>query len=126
MIKQVLLSLAIASVITYFVYLALIDSLTRSSINYLSISNDTAVSLILKHENLSSNDINNINSKYVYIKGNGEIYESKKDTNFIGNYVGKTSPTITTGSHFGWEVNLPALNKTYYVDHLRGEIISTN
>jgi len=126
MIKQVLLSLAIASVITYFVYLALIDSLTRSSINYLSISNDTAVSIILKHENLSSNDINNINSKYVYIKGNGEIYESKKDTNFIGNYVGKASPTITTGSHFGWEVNLPALNKTYYVDHLRGEIISTN
>jgi hypothetical protein len=126
MIKQVLLSLAIASVITYFVYLALIDSLTRSSINYLSISNDTAVSIILKHENLSSNDINNINSKYVYIKGNGEIYESKKDTNFVGNYVGKTSPTITTGSHFGWEVNLPALNKTYYVDHLRGEIISTN
>ena len=125
MIKQVLLSLAIASVITYFDYLALIDSLTRSSINYLSISNDTAVSIILKHENLSSNDINNINSKYVYIKGNGEIYESKKDTNFIGNYVGKTSPTITTGSHFGWEVNLPALNKTYYVDHLRGEIIST-
>jgi len=125
MIKQVLLSLAIALVITYFVYLALIDSLTRSSINYLSISNDTAVSIILKHENLSSNDINNINSKYVYIKGNGEIYESKKDTNFIGNYVGKTSPTITTGSHFGWEVNLPALNKTYYVDHLRGEIIST-
>jgi hypothetical protein len=124
MIKQVLLSLAIASVITYFVYLALIDSLTRSSINYLSISNDTAVSIILKHENLSSNDINNINSKYVYIKGNGEIYESKKDTNFIGNNVGKTSPTITTGSHFGWEVNLPALNKTYYVDHLRGEIIS--
>jgi hypothetical protein len=126
MIKQVLLSLAIASVITYFVYLALIDSLTRSSINYLSISNDTAVSLILKHENLSSNDIKNINSKYVYIKGNGKIYESKKDTNFVGNYVGKTSPTITTGSHFGWEVNLPALNKTYYVDHLRGEIISTN
>ena len=125
MIKQVLLSLAIASVITYFVYLALIDSLTRSSISYLSISNDTAVSIILKHENLSSNDINNINSKYVYIKGNGEIYESKKDTNFVGNYVGKTSPTITTGSHFGWEVNLPALNKTYYVDHLRGEIIST-
>jgi len=125
MIKQVLLSLAIASVITYFVYLALIDSLTRSSINYLSISSDTAVSIILKHENLSSNDINNINSKYVYIKGNGEIYESKKDTNFVGNYVGKTSPTITTGSHFGWEVNLPALNKTYYVDHLRGEIIST-
>src|SRR4030095_10330368 len=107
MIKRILLSLAIASVITFFVYLALIDSLTRSSFNYRSISNETAVSIIFKHENLSSNYINNINSKYVYIKGNGEIYESKKDTNFIGNYIGKTSPTITTGSHFGWEVNLP-------------------
>lgn len=126
MIKRILLSLAIASVITFFVYLALIDSLTRSSFNYRSISNETAVSIIFKHENLSYNYINNINSKYVYIKGNGEIYESKKDTNFIGNYIGKTSPTITTGSHFGWEVNLPRLNKTYYVDHLRGEIISTN
>lgn len=126
MIKRILLSLAIASVITFFVYLALIDSLTRSSFNYRSISNETAVSIIFKHENLSSNYINNINSKYVYIKGNGEIYESKKDTNFIGNYVGKTSPTITTGNHFGWEVNLPTLNKTYYVDHLRGEIISIN
>jgi len=126
MIKRILLSLAIASVITFFVYLALIDSLTRSSFNYRSISNETAVSIIFKHENLSSNYINNINPKYVYIKGNGEIYESKKDTNFIGNYIGKTSPTFTTGSHFGWEVNLPTLNKTYYVDHLRGEIISTN
>ena len=125
MIKRVLLSVAIGVIITYIVYLGLLDSLSRSSINYLSISNDTAVSLIYKNYNLSSQHLPNINSKYVYIKGNGEIYESKKDTNFIGNYIGKTSPTITTGNHFGWEVKFPALNKTYYVDHLRGDIIST-
>lgn len=126
MIKRVLLSLAIASVITYLVYVGLIDSLTRSSPNYLSITNDTAVSIILKNENISSDHLKTINSEYVYIKGNGEIYESKKNTNFIGNYVGKTSPTITTGSHFVWKINLPALNQTYFVDHLTGEIISTN
>lgn len=126
MIKRVLLSVAIASIITYLVYLVMIDSLTRPSIKYLSISNDTAVSIIFKKENLSSYHLNNINSKYIYIKGNGELYESKKDTNLIGNYVGKTAPTITTGNHFGWEVTLPTLNKTYYVDHLRGEIISIN
>ncbi|MGH9981041.1 MAG: hypothetical protein ACRD6U_05760 [Nitrososphaeraceae archaeon] len=126
MIKRVLLSLAIASVITYFVYLGLMDSMTRSSPNYLSISNDTAVSIIFKNENISSDHLKTVNSEYVYIKGNGEIYESKKDTNFIGNYVRKNSPTITTGNHFGWEINLPALNQTYYVDHLTGEIISTN
>ena len=126
MIKRVLLSVAIASIITYLVYLVMIDSLTRPSINYLSISHDTAVSIIFKKENLSSYHLNNINSKYIYIKGNGELYESKKDTNLIGNYLGKTAPTITTGNHFGWEVTLPTLNKTYYVDHLRGEIISIN
>ena len=125
MIKRVLLSVAIGVIITYLVYLGLIDSLTRSSINYLSISNDTAISLILKNYNLSSQHLTDINSKYVYIKGNGEIYESKKDAKSIGKYIGKTSPTITTGNHFGWEVKFPALNKTYYVDHLTGDIIST-
>ncbi|MGZ5551530.1 MAG: hypothetical protein ACXWE7_12165 [Nitrososphaeraceae archaeon] len=119
------MSVAVGVIITYLVYLGLMDSLTRSSINYLSISNDTAISLIFKNYNLSSQHLTNINSKYVYIKGNGEIYESKKDTNFIGNYIGKSSPTITTGNHFGWEVKFPAINKTYYVDHLRGDIIST-
>ncbi|MGZ5501452.1 MAG: hypothetical protein ACXWEW_09930, partial [Nitrososphaeraceae archaeon] len=92
MIKRLLLSVAVGVIITYLVYLGLMDSLTRSSINYLSISNDTAISLIFKNYNLSSQQLTNINSKYVYIKGNGEIYESKKDTNFIGNYKGKSSP----------------------------------
>jgi hypothetical protein len=103
----------------------LMDALTSSSINYLSISNETAVSLIAQNYNLSSQELTNINSKYVYIKGNGDVYESKKDTNLIGTYVGKTSPTLSTGNHFGWEISFPTLNKTYYVDHLRGEIIST-
>ncbi len=125
MIKRVLLSLAVGVVVTYLVYLGLMDALNRSSINYLSISNETAVSLIAQNYNLSSQELNNINSKYVYIKGNGDIYESKKDTNLIGTYVGKTSPTRSTGNHFGWEIYFPTLNKTYYVDHLRGEIIST-
>ena len=81
--------------------------------------------LLLKIIIYRLNRFNNINSKYVYIKGNGDVYESKKDTNLIGTYVGKTSPTLSTGNHFGWEINFPTLNKTYYVDHLRGEIIST-
>ena len=100
MIKRVLLSLAVGVVVTYLVYLGLMDALNRSSINYLSISNETAVSLIAQNYNLSSQELNNINSKYVYIKGNGDIYESKKDTNLIGTYVGKTSPTLSTWKSF--------------------------
>ncbi|HSF50103.1 MAG TPA: hypothetical protein VLA74_05010 [Nitrososphaeraceae archaeon] len=119
-----LISLAVASITTYLVYIGLIDSLTRSSVNYTSISNDTAISLIVKQNNLTSEHIDKVLSKYVYVKGNGEIYDSKKDTNFIGNYIGKTSPTVTTGNHFGWEIYFPIINKTYYIDHLTGEAIS--
>jgi len=124
MYKKLLISLAVASITTYLVYIGLIDSLTRSSVNYTSISNDTAVSLIIKQNNLTSEHIDKVLSKYVYVKGNGEIYDSKKDTNFIGNYIGKTSPTVTTGNHFGWEIYFPIINKTYYIDHLTGETIS--
>jgi hypothetical protein len=124
MFKKLLLSLAVASIITYLVYIGLMDSLTRSSINFLSISNDTAISIISKQNNLTSGHIDKVISKYVYVKGNGEIYDSKIDTNFIGDYIGKTSPTVTTGNHFGWEVYFPKINKTYYVDHLTGETIS--
>ncbi|HJU60062.1 MAG TPA: hypothetical protein VJ583_09945 [Nitrososphaeraceae archaeon] len=100
------------------------DSLTRPSVNYTSISNDTAIYLIVKQHNLTSRDIDKAISKYVYVKGNGEIYDSKIDTNFIGNFIGKTSPTVTTGNHFGWEIYFPIINKTYYIDHLTGETIS--
>jgi hypothetical protein len=124
MYKKLLISLAVASITTYLVYIGLIDSLTRSSINYTSISNDTAISLIVKQNNLTSEHVDKLLSKYVYVKGNGEIYDSKKDTNFIGNYLGKTSPTVTTGNHFGWEIYFPIINKTYYIDHLTGETIS--
>jgi hypothetical protein len=124
MLKKLLISLAVASIITYLVYIGLMDSLTRSSINFLSISNDTAVSIISKQNNLTSEHIDKVISKYVYVKGNGEIYDSKIDTNFIGDYIGKTSPTMTTGNHFGWEVYFPIMNKTYYIDHLTGETIS--
>lgn len=124
MYKKLLISLAVASITTYLVYIGLIDSLTRSSVNYTSISNDTAISLVVKQNNLTSEDIDKAITKYVYVKGNGEIYDSKKDTNFIGNYIGKTSPTVTTGNHFGWEIYFPIINKTYYIDHLTGETIS--
>jgi len=124
MFKKLFISLAVASIVTYLIYIGLMDSLTRSSINFLSISNDTAISIIMKQNNLTSDTIDKVVSKYVYVKGNGEIYNSKIDTNYIGEYLGKTSPTVTTGSHFGWEIYFPIINKTYYIDHLTGETIS--
>ncbi|HJT84721.1 MAG TPA: hypothetical protein VJ697_09580 [Nitrososphaeraceae archaeon] len=124
MLKKLLLILVVASVFTFLVYISLIDSLTRPSVNYLPMSNDTAISIIAKRNNFTSEQINNVVSKYVYIKGNGEIYDSNVNTNSIGKYIGKTLSTVTTGNHFGWELYFPNINKTYFIDHLSGETVS--
>ncbi|MGE0242389.1 MAG: hypothetical protein AB7P56_00525 [Nitrososphaeraceae archaeon] len=119
-----MLTLVVGSLFTFLVYISLIDSLTRPSVNYLPMSNDTAISIIAKRNNFTSEQIDSVVSKYVYIKGNGEIYDSNVHTNSIGKYMGKTLSTVTTGNHFGWELYFPNISKTYFIDHLSGETIS--
>jgi len=117
-------SLGIGIVFALLVYFGLIDSLTRSSVNFQAISNSTAVSIVLKENNLSKDEITNTQSKFVYLKSNGNLYLSDDKTKKIGNFMGITSPTITTGNHFAWEIKLTPINHTYYVDHVSGDIIS--
>lgn len=119
-------SLGIGIVFALLVYFGLIDSLTRSSVNFQAISNSTAVSIVLKENNLSKDEITNTQSKFVYLKSNGNLYLSDDKTKKIGNFMGITSPTITTGNHFAWEIKLNPINQTYYVDHVSGDIISNN
>lgn len=119
-------SLGIGIVFALLVYFGLIDSLTRSSGNFQTISNSTAVSIVLEENNLSKDEITNTQSKFVYLKSNGNLYLSDDKTKEIGNFIGITSPTITTGNHFAWEIKLTPINQTYYVDHVSGDIISNN
>jgi hypothetical protein len=119
-------SLGIGIVFALLVYFGLIDSLTRSSGNFQTISNSTAVSIVLEENNLSKDDITYTQSKFVYLKSNGNLYLSDDKTKKIGNFIGITSPTITTGNHFAWEIKLTPINQTYYVDHVSGDIISNN
>ena len=85
-------------------YLALQDSLTRPSLSRLPISSQIAVSIIIQQENLTQNDLNRFSTNYVYMKGDGSIYDSDVSSNAIGRYLDTTEPTITAGNHFAWEV----------------------
>ncbi|MGB9167807.1 MAG: hypothetical protein WCB31_02660 [Nitrososphaeraceae archaeon] len=117
-------SLGIGIVFALLVYFGLIDSLNRSSVNFQAIPNSTAISIVLKENNLSKDEVTYIQSKFVYLKSNGNLYLSDDKTKKIGNFIGITSPTVTTGNHFAWEIKLTRINQTYYVDHVSGEIIS--
>jgi hypothetical protein len=122
--KRIVVSISVGVGVMLLAYLALQDSLNRPSLNRLPISSQTAVSIIIKQENLADNESNDVSTSYVYIKGDGSIYESDVSSNSIGRYLDTTEPTITTGNHFAWEVKNKQNQKRYYVDHITGEIIS--
>jgi hypothetical protein len=122
--KRIVVSISVGVGVMLLAYLALQDSLNRPSLNRLPISSQTAVSIIIKQENLADNESNDVSTSYVYIKGDGSIYESDVSSNSIGRYLDTTEPTITTGNHFAWEVTSKQNQKKYYVDHVTGEIIS--
>ena len=105
-------------------YLALQDSLTRPSLSRLPISSQIAVSIIIQQENLTHYDLNDFSTNYVYIKGDGSIYDSDISSNAIGRYLDTTEPTITTGNHFAWEIKNKQNQKRYYVDHVTGDVIA--
>ena len=122
--KKMIVSISVGVGVMLLTYLALQDSLNRPSLNRLPISSQTAVSIILKQENLTQNKLSDFLTNYVYIKGDGAIYESEVSSNSIGRYIDTTEPTITTGNHFAWEVKNKQSHKRYYVDHVTGEVIS--
>jgi hypothetical protein len=122
--KRIVVSISVGVGVMLLAYLALQDSLNRPSLNRIPISSQTAVSIIIKQENLADNESNDVSTSYVYIKGDGSIYESDVSSNSIGRYLDTTEPTITTGNHFAWEVTSKQNQKKYYVDHVTGEIIS--
>jgi hypothetical protein len=109
-------------VITMFlVYIALQTSLKVPSLDRLPILPGAAVSIVMKNDSYSLDDFT---TRYVYIKGNGSIYESDPNSNSIGQYLGSTGEiTMTTGNHFAWEVTNKRGNSLYYVDSMTGEII---
>ena len=86
---------------------------------------DTTISIVMNNEDrLAQSHNSNFATRFVYIKGNGSIFESDPNSNSIGSYLGSSGePTITTGNHFAWEVLDKKGSSLYYVDSVTGEII---
>jgi uncharacterized protein YpmB len=122
--KKTILLILIGVGVMFLTYLGLQESLNRPSLNQLPISPQTAISIIIQQENLTENKLDDFSTNYVYIKGDGKIYDSEISSNSIGRYLYTTEPTITTGNHFAWEVKNKETNRRYYVDHVTGEIIA--
>lgn len=114
---------------TYLVYYGLQDSLSRPSISRIPLPSHIAVSivsnLVQNKENSTSIDPDNLSARYVYIRGNGNVFVSDPNSNTIGKYLGAIGePTTTTGNHFAWEVLDKRNNASYFVDSITGEIVS--
>lgn len=120
--KKVALLTAIGLAVTFLIYLGLQNSLRVPSLFSTPISSEAAVTIVAKNQNLTVYNANDFYTRYVYIKGDGTIFESDIGSNSIGKYLGKTRPTITTGNHFAWMVKRNS--HVYFVDAVTGEIIS--
>jgi len=105
------------------VFLAIQDSLNHPSISRMPISPNVAISIVSSTFNMSENQIDK-SPQYVYVKPDGNVYESDLEFNNIGKIIGNTEPPNTSGSHFAWEINNLQNKKKYYVDGISGEIIS--
>jgi hypothetical protein len=120
--KKVIVSAAIGIVATFLVYMGLQSSLKIPSLSSTPISSETAVAIVAKKQNLTLYNVTDFYTRYVYVKGDGTIFEADTGSNSIGKYLGKTKPTITTGNHFAWMVK--ENSHIYFIDSVTGETIT--
>jgi hypothetical protein len=124
-VAKISLSVTVGIITMFLVYIALQTSIMIPSISRTPIMSDTAISIVMNNEDrLAQSHNSNFATRFVYIKGNGSIFESDPNSNSIGRYLGSSGePTITTGNHFAWEVIDKKDASLYYVDSVTGEII---
>jgi hypothetical protein len=120
--KKIIILFGIGATATLLVFLALQYSLTVPALFSTPISSKQAIMKVIREENITRFNISDFSTRYVYIQGNGTIFESDVNSNSIGKYLDKAKPTITGGNYFAWEVRKG--HQIYFVDSATGEIIS--
>jgi hypothetical protein len=123
--KRILITLSFGILVTLIVYFGLQDSQNRPSLSRLPISPDIAILRVVNSMNLSENQIEK-STQYVYVKSDGNVFESNPELNDVGKNIGTTEPTLTGGSHFAWEIIDFERKQKYYVDSVMAEIISNS
>ena len=119
-----ILSLGIGIGVTIIVYLALTGSLDQPTLNRIPIPPEATISIVIAQKNSMHLSPKDFAVGYVYIKGNGEFYESNANSNSIGQYLGTRTSTISGGNYFAWKVQNKKDGSTYFVEHIDGDIVS--
>ncbi len=120
---------------TSIIYVFFFSSLGNPNFNSIKILPEEAYIIVL-HEvyNYPLNKINNITFndvkdkftyQYVMVRNNGSVYLLDQDNRSIIRSIGNTTPPITQGIHYAWEITINN-TKIYYVDSISGQIISSS
>jgi predicted small secreted protein len=120
-VSRLAITVGIGILVTVFVYFGLRDSLNHPSIIRTSIPPEMALNIVRNAFNISQADSVNLKTNYVYLKPNGEVYQLDSVSNSIGEFL-----TITGGSHYALQIKDTRDNKSYYVDYVTGEIVSSS
>ena len=123
--KRILITLSFGILVTVVVFFGILDTQNRPSLSRLPISPDIAILRVVNTFNISENKIEK-SPQYVYVKSDGNVYESNPQLNEVGKNIGITEPTKTGGSHFAWEIVDFEKKQKYYVDSVIAEIISNS
>jgi hypothetical protein len=131
-LKKTLILILLPAIFTLIIYLLFIFSIGKPNVNSITLLPEQAYVIAL-HDvyNRSLSEINNITFKdvkdkftyqYVMVKNDGTLYLLNESNNSVIKTTGNTTPPITGGTHFAWEINI---NKTkIYVDSKSGQIVS--
>jgi hypothetical protein len=129
-VSKMALCIAVGILATFFVYYGLQDSLSRQSLSRIPLPSSIAVSIVAEitqdtKDSTPSFDPANFSARYIYIKGNGDVFESELNSNTVGKFLRSIGePTSTTGNHFAWEVLDKNNNASYFVDATTGQLIA--
>jgi hypothetical protein len=122
--RKFALTVTISILVTILVYIGIVTSLERPTLNRTPLSKENAISILIDNRNINSSKDQDFETEFVHIKGNGSFYESNLNSNHVGRYLGKSHPTINNANYFAWKITDKTNNFTYFIDNLNGEIVS--
>ena len=122
--KKFAVTITVSITVTVLIYIGIITSLDRPTLSRIPISEDNAISIMIDNRNLTYSDRQDFVTAFVHIKGNGSFYESNLDSNYVGQFLGNSHPTINNANYFAWKVTDKKNNFSYFIDNLNGEIVS--
>jgi hypothetical protein len=122
--RKFALTVTISILVTILVYIGIVTSLERPTLNRTPLSKENAISILIDNRNINSSKGQDFETEFVHIKGNGSFYESNLNSNRVGRYLGNSYPTINNANYFAWKITDKTNNFTYFIDNLNGEIVS--